>query len=59
MGVDVMSGLLTDWDDTLLLYLETRDGLTKKSLNPQDNKTLDLCLVNTSNERTSTEFELW
>ena len=60
MGVDVMSGLLIDWDDTLPALPSDQRWSHQEIVEPtRIKRRWTLCLVNTSNERTSTEFEQW
>ena len=60
MAVDVMFRLLIDWDGNLLaLPLDQRWSHQEIVEPTRIIRHWTLCLVNTSNERTSTEFEMW
>ena len=60
MVVDVMFGLLIDWDDNLLDLPSDQRWSHQEIIAPtRIIRCWTLCLLNTSNERTTTEFELW
>ena len=57
---DVMLGLLIDWDDNLLALPSDQRWSHQEIVElTRIIRCWNLCLVNTSNETTSTEFELW